>query len=84
MKNNITVSYVNENNEQIKLSLSEINIHLVNEQVLTISSSHRQSDSGIAISDHSNSNEIDRAYALLQVTPCACNVIEVNTELCKD
>ncbi|MFM2598218.1 hypothetical protein [Vibrio fortis] len=86
MRDKFTISYVNENSEEIRLSISELNIHLNNEQTLTISSSYRQRHNGITISDHSFSNEVHRAYSLLQVTPCACNIIEVHSskELCKN
>ena len=84
-RNNVTVSYINESGQEIRVSIAELNIHLENEQTLTISSSLRQSEKAITISDHSVNDEDLREYSVLQVTPCACNVIEVSTskESCK-
>ncbi|GAB2647945.1 hypothetical protein [Vibrio panuliri] len=78
-ENNITASYVNEDGEEIKISTSELNIHLDNDQILTIANSRRQSGNGISISDHSANDEKRRTYSVLQVTPCACNVIELTS-----
>lgn len=84
-RNDVTVSYINENGQEVRVSVAELNIHLENDQILTISSSLRQSEKGIAISDHSVNDENRREYSVLQVTPCACNVIEVSAskEHCK-
>lgn len=73
----LSVFFFEKDGKKVEVKTEDLYITLENGQVLTISKSHNSS--GIAISDHTF-GELDKEYALLSITPGACNVIIVDSK----
>lgn len=73
----LSAFFFDKDGKKVEVKTEDLYIRLDNGQVLTISKSH--DSAGIAIADHTF-GELDKDYALLSITPGACNVIVVDSK----
>ncbi|HIF9218108.1 TPA: hypothetical protein ACX6QF_003655 [Photobacterium damselae] len=75
LNSNLSIVYLNDNDEKRTLKSREINIKLNNGQILTVS--HDRDGNGIIVSDQSCTlND----YAVISIKPGACNLVSITSQ----
>lgn len=72
--------YLNESKEKISIDTHDLSIRLPNGQTLSLSIDSRSN--GLLISDHclQDNGAQSSEYAVLSITPGACNLVVINSE----